>query len=78
MFRLLPMSRNTNYLILNLAAPHTCTHGRMAKRSFVGGLKARHIYIYIWVWVKTGLPGLTRENEQNGLLRRSTYPGLGI
>ena len=33
---------------------------------------------FIWLWVKTRLPGLTTKNEQKGLLRRSTYAGLGI
>ena len=32
---------------------------------------------YAWLWVKTGLPGLTSQNEQNEQLPRSTYPGLG-
>ena len=26
----------------------------------------------LWLWVKTGLPGLIREIEQNGLVRSST------
>ena len=31
-----------------------------------------------WLWVKTGEPSLTTENEQNGLLRRSTYQGVRL